>query len=100
MEDAKQCPWCQRWCLKDNGCKYIFSCGLEQKGFIVGAGCGRTWCWGCGLKYCGLYYDPSSGTKSNGALDNHNSTCCSKEPGFVQAEYCGGGCSSHCPKRW
>ena len=38
--DAKQCPWCQRWCLKDAACDYIFACGLETKGtFVKGAGC-------------------------------------------------------------
>ena len=53
MNDAKQCPWCQRWCLKDNACDYIFACGLETRGtFVKGAGCGRSWCWRCGLKYC------------------------------------------------
>ena len=27
--DAKQCPWCERWALKDTACNYIFACGLQ-----------------------------------------------------------------------
>ena len=99
--DAKQCPWCQRWALKDNACAYIFSCGLdEKKGFVVGAGCGKTWCWGCGLKFCGQYHDAATGAKFPGAKDNHDSECCAKEVGFKKEEFCAGGCSSHCGKRW
>lgn len=99
MNDAKQCPWCLRWCLKDNGCKYIFSCGLEKNGFIVGAGCGKSWCWGCGKKFCSQYHDPLTGVKLKGAKDHHDK-CCTLELGFVSEEYCAGGCSSHCGKRW
>ena len=37
--DAKMCPWCGRWCLKDAACDYIFACGLDTRdGFIMGAG--------------------------------------------------------------
>lgn len=98
--DAKECPWCKRWCLKDNACNYIFACGLDtREGFVKGAGCGRSWCWGCGKKFCGNYYDPVSGNKLPGAKDNHGD-CCQTEAGFIQEEYCGGGCSSHCGKRW
>lgn len=99
--DAKQCPWCQRWCLKDNACDYIFSCGLDVKhGFVVGAGCGRTWCWTCGKKYCAQYSNPVTGTKLPTAKDNHDGECCRKEPGFNQEDYCPGGHSGHCGKRW
>ena len=100
-EDAKQCPWCERWCLKDGGCNYIFACGLDsQKGFIIGGGCGKTWCWGCGLKYCGIYYDPLTGQKTGGAKDSHDGLCCKAESGFILEKYCAGGCSPHCEKRW
>ena len=61
--EAKQCPWCERWCLKDDKCNYIFACGLDKKGFHKDAGCGKSWCWGCGEKFCGQYYDPVSGLK-------------------------------------
>ena len=100
-DDAKQCPWCQRWCLKDNACDYIFACGLETKdGFVKGAGCGRSWCWQCGKKYCSVYYDPVSGKKAPTAKDNHDGSCCKMEDGFKQEDYCPGGHSGHCGRRW
>jgi hypothetical protein len=99
--DAKQCPWCERWCLKDDACNYIFACGLETAGgtFIIGAGCGRSWCWSCGKKFCGVYYDPVTGLKSPSARDQHGS-CCVDEAGFTQEDYCPGGHNSHCAKRF
>lgn len=99
MDDAKQCPWCQRWALKDAACNYIFACGLDTKsGFQKGQGCGRSWCWGCGKKFCGQYYDPETGVKSPGAKDTHD-TCCATEPGYTYEDYCSSGCSSHCRAR-
>lgn len=104
MNDAKQCPWCQRWCLKDAACNYIFACGLEDKGvFNIGAGCGRSWCWECGKKFCSVYYNPQTGIKSPSARENHDSECCKGEQveqGFKQDNYCPGGHNSHCDKRW
>ena len=100
MDDAKECPWCKRWCLKDNACNYIFACGLDtERGFQIGQGCGKSWCFGCGKKFCGQYHDPNTGAKLPGAKDSHGN-CCSLEPGFLKEEYCQGGCSSHCAKRW
>jgi len=100
MEDPKQCPWCSRWCLKDKACNYIFACGLEESGkFIIGAGCGRSWCWQCGKKFCSLYYNPSTGTKASTAKENHDS-CCQQEEGFSKETYCSGGHNSHCSQRW
>jgi hypothetical protein len=96
--DAKSCPWCGRWALKDDACNYIFACGLDSKlGFQVGQGCGRSWCFGCGKKFCGFYY-AVTGEKLPGAKDTHG-TCCLEEPGYVREEYCNDGCSSHCLKR-
>ena len=93
--DPKQCPWCQRWCLKDDSCNYIFACGLEAKGyFVIGAGCGGSWCWQCGKKFCGPYYLPN-GQKAPTAKEYHTSTCCPNKD-----EYCSGGHNSHCEKRW
>ena len=87
--------------LKDNACNYIFACGLESRGkFFVGSGCGRSWCWLCEKKFCGLYYDPVTGLRRPGARDSHDATCCTKEPGFVMSDYCGGGHNSHCEPRW
>lgn len=98
---AKKCPWCHRWCLKDNACAYIFACGLDHKGkFHIGQGCGKSWCWNCGKKYCGQYYDPVTGEKLSTAKDHHNAFCCRNEDEFSEGAYCGGGCSGHCVKRW
>lgn len=99
MASGKQCPWCSRWCLKDNACSYIFACGLDDKAFHKESGCGRSWCWDCGKKYCSLYYDPVTGVKCPDARDQHGE-CCARESGFKQEDYCGGGHSSHCAKRW
>jgi hypothetical protein len=101
MQTAKQCPWCARWCLKDDACNYIFACGLQSNGaFIVGTGCGRSWCWECGKKFCGQYIDPNTGTKSSRAMEYHNSECCTTEPGCSKDDLCCGGHNSHCEKRW
>ena len=53
---AKQCPHCERWALKDTACNFVV-CGRATHGFVSGAGCGRAWCFECGLKLCGRYYD-------------------------------------------
>lgn len=99
--DAKQCPWCERWCLKDMACNYIFACGLPTQGaFIVGAGCGKSWCWHCGKKFCGVYIDPTTGLKRGDAKEQHTALCCRSEEGFSEESYCGGGHNSHCEKRW
>ena len=101
MDDAKQCPWCERWCLKDAACNYIFACGLSTgtNTFIVGTGCGRPWCWLCGKKFCGIYIDPITGKKNHGAREHHDSICCSKESGYAKEDYCPGGHNSHCAIR-
>ena len=99
--DAKACPWCGRWALKDAACDYIFACGLDHNNkFQVGSGCGRSWCWTCGKKYCSPYHDPVTGERLPTAKDRHDPFCCKAEPGFKQEEYCEGGHSSHCAKRW
>lgn len=98
--DAKQCPWCERWALKDAACNYIFACGLETAGtFTVGAGCGRSWCWECGKKFCSVYIDPVTGRKAPTAKENHGA-CCAEEEGFSREAYCCGGHNSHCEKRY
>lgn len=99
--DGKQCPWCERWCLKDGACHYVFSCGLDFQGrFHVGEGCGRTWCWTCGKKYCTPYHDATTGEHMRTAKNTHTATCCTTETGFVPNDYCPGGHSAHCPARW
>lgn len=100
-DDPKQCPWCERWCLKDKSCNYIFSCGLESTGkFHIGAGCGRSWCWQCQKKLCGQYSNPQTGQKLSSARENHDAQCCKQEKDFSKETYCGGGHNSHCEKRW
>ena len=98
--DAKQCPWCERWCLKDAACNYIFACGLQTQGtFMIGAGCGKSWCWECGKKFCGQYMDPQTGQRTPGAKDNHDAHCCQQESGYKKEDYCSGGHNSHCGPR-
>jgi hypothetical protein len=98
MDDAKECPWCGRWCLKNQSCNYIFACGLDENGvFYKDYGCGRSWCFKCGKKFCGFYY--INGIKNINAKDFH-STCCLMEKDFLQENYCSGGHDSHCNKRW
>ena len=102
MSEAKQCPWCERWCLKDNACNYIFACGLPSDGtpFVVGTGCGKSWCWECGKKFCTQYIVAETGLKSVTAKETHDAACCRREVGFRDADYCGGGHNSHCEKRF
>lgn len=102
MSDAKQCPWCERWCLKDAACNYIFACGLQTNSnlFVVGTGCGRSWCWECGKKFCNVYIDPNTGVKTQVAKEFHDAHCCMQETGFIKKDYCAGGHNSHCPKRF
>ena len=95
--DPRQCPWCKRWCLKDLNCNYIFACGLSERGFVIDAGCGRSWCWECGKKFCGLYYDSQGKKISN---KTHHDMCCTSEEGFSKDQYCPGGHNSHCNTRW
>jgi hypothetical protein len=98
--DAKRCPWCQRWCLKDDACNYIFACGWESGGaFVVGAGCGHSFCFLCGLKLCGPYFAPD-GAKAGTAREHHDADCCRRHPEFSEAAFCGGGHNSHCALRW
>jgi hypothetical protein len=99
-QDAKQCPWCARWCLKDMACNYIFACGLDtSRGFVVGAGCGKSWCFACGKKFCGQHTDPTTGHRMASARDHHDANCCKQESGYVKEDYCSGGHNSHCGPR-
>jgi hypothetical protein len=68
--------------------------------FHIGKGCGKSWCWECGKRFCGQYMDAFSGIKNVDAKENHDSECCKKENGFTQEEYCPGNHNSHCSKRW
>ena len=99
MEHAKQCPWCDRWALNGGACAFIFACGLDVDGvFNIGSGCGRSWCWECGKKYCGWYMDPQDGRKSKAAREDHGD-CCASSPDYEEGTFCEGGHSSHCATR-
>jgi hypothetical protein len=98
-DDAKQCPWCERWALKDEACNYIFACGLSVNGFKIGEGCGKPWCWECGKKFCGQYIDPNTGAIVN-SRTCHDEVCCLSDPDFKKEEFCLGGHNSHCGPRW
>jgi hypothetical protein len=93
--DVRHCPWCNQPALKDNLCNHVV-CGRDAKGFHVHAGCGRQWCFYCGLKLCGRVYD-EVGNRIDGVSEHHRdgqhrpteTDPCSGD------EYCGGGHNSH-----
>lgn len=90
--DAKQCPWCGRWALKDAACNWV-CCGLGEDGkFVVGAGCGMQFCFECSKKLCTPFYDARTGRRIPGARDHHTSQCCG---GVGNEDYCPGGHNSH-----
>lgn len=99
-KDVKFCPHCGEIFCKDDNCSFVY-CGLGGDDvFRVGFGCGRCFCFTCGKKYCGFHYDPKTGSKLATFATQHNKQCCMSEPGFQQHDYCCGGHSSHCAKRW
>ena len=99
MAHAQQCPWCDRWALNGGACSFIYACGLDAEGtFHVGAGCGRSWCWECGKKYCGWYLNPADGHRVEIRRETHGN-CCQYEPGFTPDAYCAGGHSVQCAAR-
>ena len=92
---AKQCPWCGRWCIKDDRCNYVV-CGRVEVGvFVVGGGCGKAWCFECGGKLCGRMFCEETGELLNPDEDHNHAgnpearLACSG-PGFCQ-----GGHNSH-----
>lgn len=93
--DAKQCPWCDRWALKDAACNYVV-CGRGTRGFLPSAGCGRAWCFQCGGRLCGPpMYEPSTGRQLH-ANETHDHPPGSAEAIECDGEgYCPGGHNSH-----
>jgi hypothetical protein len=79
-DTARQCPWCQRWALKDDACNWV-CCGLETASnrFVLGSGCGRQWCFLCGKRLCGAMFDAHSGQPIPGVSTHHTQTCCLRE---------------------
>ena len=97
--DAHPCPHCGRWALKDDRCNWV-CCGLETHGtFRAGQGCGRQWCFRCGLKLCTRVYD-EEGTRIAGARTDHDASCCAAEATADTVDgWCPGGHHSHCAAR-
>jgi hypothetical protein len=91
--DAQMCPWCGTWALKDDACNWV-CCGLAVEGFVVGAGCGRQYCFQCGGRLCGQLYDPATGAVMPGVPTNHTEACCPAN-GPPPAGNCPGGHNSH-----
>ncbi|MBD52955.1 MAG: hypothetical protein CL450_06645 [Acidimicrobiaceae bacterium] len=95
MSDAKQCPWCERWSLKDDQCNYVV-CGRPEVGvFILGMGCGRAWCYECGGKLCGRMFCEETGelldpNEDHNHIGNPDAQRACSAPGF-----CMGGHNSH-----
>lgn len=86
--DAQQYPWCGHWALKDVSFNYGFACGLADDGiFRVGAGCGRSWRWGCGRKLCGQYCEPQTGVKLPSGRGRHDAWCWCADVGFRHEQY-------------
>ena len=67
---------------------------------MMGAGCGKSWCWECGKKFCGMYCDPRTGALCPDRKESHDALCCKQDVGFSHAAYCCGGHNSHCEARW
>ena len=92
--DAKACPWCQQYWLKDTACNHV-CCGVQSGTSVFNKvlGCGRQWCFKCNKKLCGQLYDPATGRRVSGVPDNHPMTC----PGCLALgdEACPGGHNSH-----
>ena len=45
MSDAKQCPTCEQWRLKDNACNFVTCNNNYQK---LNCKCSTPWCFMCG----------------------------------------------------
>ena len=88
---ATQCPWCHRWCVKDDKCNYV----RDNGGFRLGMGCGHAFCFLCGKKLCGRMFDAETGQllSANECHDvGHSPTA---EDPCDGPEYCPGGHNSH-----
>ena len=94
--DARPCPHCGRWAVKDAACNYVV-CGRARLGVLARApdgealGCGRPWCFACGGKLCGRMFDTATGRLEDPNEDhNHPPGTPCDGPG-----YCPGGHNSH-----
>ena len=93
-QDAKVCPWCARWCLKDSHCNYVV-CGREMRdGFRAGMGCGHAFCFECGKKLCGRMYSEAGALLNPNEDHDHGHTPTTADP-CAGPEYCPGGHNAH-----
>lgn len=102
-DDARPCPWCGRWAMKDPACNWV-CCGefndaeMGVRGFRVGMGCGRQWCFRCGRPLCGApRFDATTGAAAGGVSSNHTATCCEASDPSGAVVFCPGGHNSHRP---
>lgn len=95
-DTARQCPWCGRWALKDRACNHVV-CGRDARGFHVGTGCGRQYCFLCARRLCGRVYDPRTGRREVGVSESHQGTAHNPTPQDPCSGplYCPGGHNSH-----
>ena len=92
---AKQCPWCERWCIKDDRCNYVV-CGRVEVGvFMVGAGCGQAWCFQCGGKLCGRMFCETTGELLNADEDHNHLDDPEGRRACSGVGFCPGGHNSH-----
>mgnify|MGYP002828003512 FL=1 len=93
--DAKACPWCGRYALKDDACNYVV-CGRGERGFQLHCGCARAWCFQCGKKLCGPpMYDLNSGVQLHANEDHDHPEGSQEAKECSGVEYCPGGHNSH-----
>ena len=91
---AKQCPWCDRWCLKDDQCNYVVCGRNSQNQFVPQAGCGHAWCYQCGKKLCGRMY-AEDGTLLDPNEDHNIRHRPTPDDPCSGPDYCPGGHNSH-----
>lgn len=93
-DDAKECPHCGQYAMKDEHCNFVVCGRDEHKRFQIGAGCGKPWCYQCGKKLCGQMYAKTTGVALN--LDERHDH---HSPATIAAcsgtDYCPGGHNSH-----
>ena len=75
-------------------CNYVV-CGRVNNGFVVGAGCGKAWCWFCARKLCGKMYDHQTGDMLDANEDHNHAPGCDAFAVCNGEGFCPGGHNSH-----
>lgn len=104
-ERVVPCPWCGvRW-VKDDACNWV-CCGMLAGGGFARGGCGRQFCFACGLRLCGARLVDDTGARVPGVPTSHGPGVAGCEcprpdaPAATRAVFCPGGHNSHCARRW